>query len=150
MTQVGVLAGAWLAGDNTSRLLGGESTNTGVVESALATRGLTTKVEFFNSVCWLELGCSRGVRGVDARGVAAGERWQTSPPINHHIIGLPILRSFYESHTPLQSRRAEGTAPEVNNLLASTGEGSLKFSTGEDSILRYEKGFAWQKIFVKN
>ena len=147
LAQVGVLAGAWLAGDKTSRLLGGESTNTGVVESALATRGLTTKVEFFNSVCWLELGCSRGVRGVDARGVAAGERWQTSPPINHHIIGLPIPRSFYESHTPLQSRRAEGTAPEVNNLLASTGEGSLKFSTGEDSILRYEKGFVLQEIF---
>ena len=150
MAQVGVLAGAWLAGDKTSRLLGGESTNTGVVESALVARGLTTKVEFFNSVCWLELGCSRGVRGVDARGVAAGERWQTSPPVNHHIIGLPILRSFYESHTPLQSRRAEGTAPEVNNLLASTGEGSLKFSTGEDSILRYEKGFVWQEIFFKN
>jgi hypothetical protein len=50
----------------------------------------------------------------------------------------------------LQSRRAEGTAPEVNNLLASTGEGSLKFSTGEDSILRYEKGFVWQEIFFKN
>ena len=70
--------------------MGGESTNTGVVESALATRGLTTKVEFFISVCWLELGCSRGVSGVDAREVAAGERWQTSPPISHHIIGLTI------------------------------------------------------------
>ena len=93
LAQVGVLAGAWLAGGKTSRLLGGESTNTGVVESALATRGLTTKVEFFISVCWLELGCSRGVSGVDARGVAAGERWQTSPPINHYILSLPVLRS---------------------------------------------------------
>ena len=128
--------------------MGGESTNTGVVESALATRGLTTKVEFFISVCWLELGCcSRGVSGVDARGVAAGERWQTSPPINHHIIGLPVLRSLLVSHTPLQSRRAEGTAPEVNSLLASTGEGSLKFSTGDDSILRSEKGIALQEVF---
>ena len=149
LAQVGVLAGAWLAGDKTSRLLGGESTNTGVVESALATRGLTTKVEFFNSVCWLELGCSRGVRGVEARGAAAGERWHTSPPINHHITGLPVLQSFYVSHTPLQSRRAEGTAPEVNNLLASTGEGSLRFSKGEDSILRYGKGFVWQEMFIK-
>ena len=149
MAQVGVLAGAWLAGDKTSRLLGGESTNTGVVESELATRGLTTKVEFFISVCWPELGCSRGVRGVDARGAAAGERWQTSPPINHHITGLPVLQSFYVSHTPLQSRRAEGTAPEVNNLLASTGEGSLRFSKGEDSILRYGKGFVWQEMFIK-
>ena len=74
--------------------MGGESTNTGVVESALATRGLTTKVEFFISVCWLELGCSRGVSGVDARGVAAGERWQTSPPVNHHVIGPAILPEF--------------------------------------------------------
>ena len=127
--------------------MGGESTNTGVVESALATWGLATKVEFFISVCWLELGCcSRGVSGVDARGVAAGERWQASPPLNHHIIGLPSkFLSVTLLHTPLQSRRAEGTAPEVNNLLASTGEGSLRFSTGEDSILRSEKGLSCKR-----